>query len=1125
MSSFDRLLNQIDAFIRKYYKNQMVKGIILFIGVLLFTYLAVITLEYFGRFNSVVRASLFFSFIFVNVLIMARFVIIPLLKLKSFGKRISRYQASGIIGRFFPNISDRLLNTLQLSDRIDPNSRDYDLIQASVQQRSAKLNAVPFAEAINIGDNRRYAMWVMPVVLIMFAIGVFKPDVFLSGTDRVVNFSKEFKEKAPFEYTLVSDLEAVEEGEDVPFEVELKGKAIPEKVYIKSIQGTFLLKKTAKNKFSGRLVQVREDIDFEFVATYDDEKYPSKEYHVEVIAKTAIGKLQATLNYPKYLGRENETIENAGDLVIPEGTTVSWSVLTKNSSEVQFWINDKLQSFKKQGFRIDQKFVNDASANIVLKNKTSGKKDSTALLIDVIKDEYPRIQAEEVQDSVKDGIRYFSGIVGDDYGINGLRFVYTISSDDGSVREESMNVGNVVGTESPFNFAVDFRKENVKLKDRIEYRFVVYDNDGVNGSKGTSSRMFVYELPNLEELNEKREEEQEKTKESLSDVMEKASKFQEDLDKLRKESMNSNRSNWNQENQVDQLQEDHKSLMEDLQNLQEEMKNSVEEKNQLSEMDENLLEKQEMIEDLLEELMDDELKDLLDQLEELMKEQNKEQLEENMEQLEMNSEDMEKQLDRTMEMLKKMQVDEKIDAIEEQLKELSKEQEKLAEEVKDSKDVTEELKKEQKEIDEKFEKIKEDIEEMDSLNHELSRPMDMGDQQQNAKEVQEELNEAEKNLNKGKSGKAGESQQNASDKMEEMAEQMDMMQKQSNQQQEQEDMTMLRNILESLVNLSFDQEETMFNLERVADTDPAFKTYSRRQRRIIDDTKIVSDSLYELAKRQPKIAKFIDDELNQIRANHNLSLEDIDERRRSELTIHQQYVMTSYNNLALMLNESLQQMQEAMRNQMPGTGACNKPGGKGMPKPGEGMSSESMKKMLQKQLDAMKKGEQEGGKEPGDKPGQKPGGKQGQGMGQLGMGSKQMAKMAAEQGAIRRRLEQLRKELNKDGSGSGNKLNELIKELEEQEKDIINKRLDNNSVSRQKEILTRLLESDKALMERGFDEKRESKAPKNENYSNQIRFDEYNKEKLRQIELLRAVDPAYSKYYKDRANEYFNSVF
>jgi hypothetical protein len=139
-----------------------------------------------------------------------------------------------------------------------------------------------------------------------------------------------------------------------------------------------------------------------------------------------------------------------------------------------------------------------------------------------------------------------------------------------------------------------------------------------------------------------------------------------------------------------------------------------------------------------------------------------------------------------------------------------------------------------------------------------------------------------------------------------------------------------------------------------------------------------------------------------------------------------------------------------------------------------------------------------------------------------GLGNKQIAKMAAEQTAIRQRLEQLRNELNKEGNGKGNQLNPLIKELEQQEKELINKQFSNEMITRQKNILTRLLESEKALMERGFEEKRESKAGKNENFGNKIRFEEYTKQKLRQIELLRAVDPVYRKYYKDKANEYFN---
>ena len=67
-----------------------------------------------------------------------------------------------------------------------------------------------------------------------------------------------------------------------------------------------------------------------------------------------------------------------------------------------------------------------------------------------------------------------------------------------------------------------------------------------------------------------------------------------------------------------------------------------------------------------------------------------------------------------------------------------------------------------------------------------------------------------------------------------------------------------------------------------------------------------------------------------------------------------------------------------------------------------------------------------------------------------------------------------------------------------------------------------LLDEYMIRVERGFEEKRESETGKNQNYSNQIRFDEYNRQKLRQIELLRSVDPVYKKYYKDKANEYFN---
>jgi hypothetical protein len=574
-------------------------------------------------------------------------------------------------------------------------------------------------------------------------------------------------------------------------------------------------------------------------------------------------------------------------------------------------------------------------------------------------------------------------------------------------------------------------------------------------------------------------------------------------------------------NKLNQLKEEQKSIIESLEKAKDEMKQSVEEKNQLSETDKAILEKQEMIDKLLEELMDDELKKLLEELEKLMELNNKEEIKDKIDELKESSEDMKKQLDRSLEMLKKLQVNEKIDDIEKELQALAKEQEELKKAIEEKKEIKESALNKQEEINKKFDEIKEDLQKLKDLNKELDKPIDLGAPELSEQQISDDLQDSKESLNEGKDKQAGDKQKSAAEEMKELAEQLDQKQKAANKKQEEEDIDALRAILENLMTLSFDQEKLMFSFSRVKIGDPAYLQYGRRQRRIIDDTKLVKDSLMALAKRQPKIATFIDKELQAIFSNHSLAIENIDDRNKRELNQHQQLTMTSYNNLALLLNEALESMQSEMKADQP-AGSCDNPG-KGRPKPGSSPSQGDMKEMLKKQLEQMQKGMKEGGKKPGEKPGEGFGKKPGQGgEGGMGLGNKEIAKMAAEQTAIRQRLEELRSKLNKDGKGLGNKLNPLLKELEEQERSLINKNIDKETINRQKDILTRLLESEEALMERGFEEKRESKSGKDDNSGNKIRVDEYKKQKLNQLELLRSIDPAYRRYYKEKASQYFN---
>ena len=183
-----------------------------------------------------------------------------------------------------------------------------------------------------------------------------------------------------------------------------------------------------------------------------------------------------------------------------------------------------------------------------------------------------------------------------------------------------------------------------------------------------------------------------------------------------------------------------------------------------------------------------------------------------------------------------------------------------------------------------------------------------------------------------------------------------------------------------------------------------------------------------------------------------------------------------------------------------------------------------MQKSLQKQLEDMKKameeGKKPGGKKPGKMPGQKPGEGEGGGMGMPGGKgmSESLAKMAAQQAKIREELNKLKK-----GKGAGG-INELSKMMEETETDIVNKRITQQTINRQKEILSRLLESEKADREREWDDKRESKEGEEKIKSNPKLFFEYNKLKEQEVDLIKTTPPNLNDFYKKKVTQYFQNV-
>ncbi len=142
-----------------------------------------------------------------------------------------------------------------------------------------------------------------------------------------------------------------------------------------------------------------------------------------------------------------------------------------------------------------------------------------------------------------------------------------------------------------------------------------------------------------------------------------------------------------------------------------------------------------------------------------------------------------------------------------------------------------------------------------------------------------------------------------------MKEQMQKAMDQMEKEEQEEDMQTLRQILENLLNLSFAQEDLMGQLAKLRVDNPQYLKITQTQKKLQDDSKIIEDSLLALSKRVPAISAMVNREISSINMNMGKAVSELAERMQSNAQMRMQYSMTSINNLALMLNENLENMQ------------------------------------------------------------------------------------------------------------------------------------------------------------------------------------------------------------------------
>lgn len=1135
MGSNEALKNQLNAYKAKYYRNKAIKGAIMFSALFILSFLAINTIEFSGRLGNTGRAILLYSFLILNLLVLYFQVIKQLLILKDRNRQISNEEAAFQIGKYFPGVSDKLLNIIQLESLSDQQS---DLLQASIRQKSVAIQNIPFIKAIDIKANRKYLRYIYAPGTIVILLLLFLPQFLTESSTRIIKYNNDFEPEAPFSFHI--DESSLSGFKDEPFSISIdtEGKSNPENVFVMINERRIKVEKVSDGSFAYKINRLQQNTTFQL----ESEGISSSVFTIEVFERPAITLFNIDIDYPNYTQIENENVQNSGNLTIPEGTQVRWTFDTKEteSLSLSFDTDEQKTPSIKSGdgiFEVKKQLSKSSPYSIQLLNTHSANKDSLRFQVEVIKDRFPEIILDQFQDTVLYKSVVLGGKIKDDYGFKALTFHYSYGEEDQFDYIKIPFNKSLIDQSYYHIFTLDSAK--IQAGSELKYYMQIADNDGFNGSKISKSATYSFKIPSQEEI----EEEIDKSNQQIESEIDETLKQAEDLNKMIEEAderlKTKKELDWQDEKLMQDIIDQKDELAQKIEELKQDNQLNNKKQDQFTPQSDELKQKMDQLQDIMNNVLDDELKKMYDELRELLKEQaDIEEFRDKMEDIRDNSGNLEEDLERTLELFKKLQFDKKLENNIEKLQEEIEDQEALNEETQKGEKTNEELAKEQEQSKDDIEKLREALEKLQELNQDRKNPdalpEDLNEQLEEIKEEQEkakdslngeeekdskeqektkkeeESGESEEEKSKEEEGEeqeqsesseqqkkqqqgASKPQKRASEKMKEVKQQLEGMQAAAEMEQQQENLENLKDLVDNLVTLSFNQEGLMNEFKGIRQSDPRYIKLSQQQLKLQDDSAIIQDSLISLSQRVFQISSFVMRELGEMNRQMDGAVQTLKEKRINQAVGKQQFAMTSVNNLALLLDDVVQQMQQQMASQM---GKGGKKGNKNKPQMG-GLSE--LQKQLSEQIKELKQS-----------------GKSGR---QL---SEQLAQLASQQERLRNALENF--ETGIEGNNLGERIDKLIDQMEENEWDLINKDISDETVQRQQDILTRLLEAENSIQERGEDDERKGRTAVNYDLSIPASLNEYLKAKEKEIELLRTIPAKLNPYYKKETSKYFKKI-
>ncbi|MBX2991579.1 MAG: hypothetical protein KF749_10490 [Bacteroidetes bacterium] len=1120
------LTDRLSAVRRKENSSSLLYGILFSASVMVVAAGSMILIEQIFYLPAPARTIIFWVVTAAAIGLLGWFVFRPLLTRFGLLPAESDSQTAEKVGKAFPGINDHLVNILQLYKEKD--STQYyspDLIDASFEDVRKEIEPVDFTSAVSYAPARKWGRifgLVCGVTVLLFAVF---PSGFLGAANRLLHYSESFETPQPFRFIVEPGNKEVVKGAPVPIVVKVEG--VPQK------QITLSSKPSGQIQFEERTLVANADgtFNYEMPALKSTTIYrasagdvSSDEYTLTVIDRPMAKMLRVNLSFPSYAKLPPRQLDdNVGDVTALRGTRITLSLeANKSLAEAKLVFTQPANEPNRKPITHPLTVSgNKASGSLMLlreqtyyihlvdeENITSAEPIEYSLKI--VPDAFPTAQILfpgtniDIAENSRLNMLYK---ITDDFGFSSLRLAYRLIQSRyeqpwEDFRYLAVTIPTAITNEGDIAHLWPLSELNLVPEDVVSYYLEVFDNDNISGPKSGRSEIYTLRLPSLEEVFADLNQSHDVSLEAMKESLKQAEEAKKELEQLQQEMRkNQQKMDWQQQKKAEEMLKKYEEIQKKMEEVNKTINEMVQKMEKNEVLSQETLEKYQELQELMEQMNSPEFADAMKKMQQAMQQMNPEQMRQAMQNFQFNEENFRKSIERTMNLLKRIQIEQKMDEAIKRAEEMMKKQEDLQKQTEQTnpsdKNKLDDLAQQQKDLKEMLEQLQKELAELQKKMQEFPAEMPL-DEMQKAQEqlyqsqLDEMMEQIAQQMQQQQLSQAMQNQQSARQKMQQFMQQMQQMQQAMRQNQQRQIVNEMRRALQDLLNLSKRQEQLKNQSQRMEPNSQQYRDNAQQQMDVLRDLANVTQGLSRLSQKTfaitPELGKSIGDAMRQM----NQAMQSLDQRSGNQAGAQQQGAMGS-------LNEAADQLQSGINGMMQG--------GQGM-----GMGMAGFMQRLQ-QMSGQQQGINQGTQSL-------------QGMSQQQMA--EMGRLAAEQGMVRKSLEQLAKEAAQSGELSKmlGDLNRVAQDMREVQTDLAQGNVNPETMKKQERILSRLLDSQRSARERDFEKKRRAESGTNVARRSPGEIDlttQEGRNRLRQ-DLQKAIDEGYARDYQELIKKYYEAL-